>query len=267
MPELRNFKGIWIPAEIWLSKELTMQEKLFLVEIDSLSKTKKGCYASNSYFAEFFNISKPRCTQIIKSLEEKKVVKIKLKIEGKQIKKRSINISSKGVVNILNRGSKFSKQGSKFSKGIFTKVNKNSIEDNKKSISLSPPSENDSDKLINTSNKYFKLASKLSDIIQTVRSVKHTKTILNQWASEFKKLETLDGVPIERQKIVLEWYSSSIGGEYIPVAHSGASFRKKFSNLEAAIKRENYHNKPKSSRTNGYRDHSIDYKNVKTIKM
>ena len=38
----RAFKGIWIPAEIWLSKELKIMEKLFLVEIDSLDNLKNS---------------------------------------------------------------------------------------------------------------------------------------------------------------------------------------------------------------------------------
>jgi hypothetical protein len=32
----RDFKGIWIPKEIWLNENLTLQEKVFLVEIESL---------------------------------------------------------------------------------------------------------------------------------------------------------------------------------------------------------------------------------------
>ena len=63
----RAFEGIWISAEIWLSAELTMQEKLFLVEIKSLDN-KKGCFASNQYFSEFFGISKVRVSEVISSL-------------------------------------------------------------------------------------------------------------------------------------------------------------------------------------------------------
>jgi hypothetical protein len=100
----RNFKGIWIPKEVWLSKDLTTIEKLFLVEIDSLDN-KDGCFASNKYFAEFFGISKGRCTQIIKSLESKMFVNITLIREGKQVVKRLIR-----VVNKLNNPSKYSKQ-------------------------------------------------------------------------------------------------------------------------------------------------------------
>jgi len=63
----RAFKGIWITAEVWLSAELTMQEKLFLVEIESLDN-EDGCYATNQYFSDFFGISKVRVSEVISSL-------------------------------------------------------------------------------------------------------------------------------------------------------------------------------------------------------
>lgn len=96
----RDFKGIWIPKEIWESKEMTIMEKLFLIEIDSLDN-EDSCHASNNYFSTFFDISKGRCTQIIKSLEQKGFVTIELIRSGKQVVKRLIR-----VVNILNNPSK-----------------------------------------------------------------------------------------------------------------------------------------------------------------
>jgi hypothetical protein len=96
----RDFKGVWIPKELWLSKKLTPIEKFFLIEIDSLDND-NGCFASNAHFSELFGLTKGRCTQIIKSLEVKKMVKITLEYEGKQIKKRTIK-----VFNKLNRGIK-----------------------------------------------------------------------------------------------------------------------------------------------------------------
>lgn len=32
----RKFKGIWIPANVWLGTELSIIEKVLLAEIDSL---------------------------------------------------------------------------------------------------------------------------------------------------------------------------------------------------------------------------------------
>ena len=91
----RDFKGVWIPKEIWLSNELTMQEKVFLAEINSLDN-ENGCFASNQYFAEFFGLSVSRTRNIIYSLIEKGLVKstIFYKKGTKQIEKRVLKICS-----------------------------------------------------------------------------------------------------------------------------------------------------------------------------
>jgi hypothetical protein len=101
----RAFKGIWIPAEVWLNDGLSVMEKLFLVEIDSLDND-SGCFASNAHFSKFFGITKPRCSQIIKSLEAKKLIKIKLEMKDKQVTKRTVR-----VVNKLPTPSKYIKGG------------------------------------------------------------------------------------------------------------------------------------------------------------
>ena len=87
----RAFKGIWIPAEIWLSEDLSLQEKVFLAEINSLDGD-DGCYASNKHFANFFNVSTVRASQVINSLKDKGYIKIKLDRKGKQITRRTIRI-------------------------------------------------------------------------------------------------------------------------------------------------------------------------------
>ena len=43
----RDFKGVWIPKEVWLDTRLSMIEKGILVEIDSLDFSESGCFASN----------------------------------------------------------------------------------------------------------------------------------------------------------------------------------------------------------------------------
>lgn len=102
----RAFKGIWIPAEIWLNEELTLLEKVFLVEIDSLDN-ETGCFASNEYFSKFFKLSKNRCSEVIKSLEKKGLITIKYiyKKNSKAIDKRIIKVfeKSKGGIRNLDR--------------------------------------------------------------------------------------------------------------------------------------------------------------------
>ena len=83
----RDFKGVWIPKEIWLDQKLSWMEKLLLVEIDSLDN-EKGCFASNAYFGEFFNLSNSRISEMISSLVSKGYVTTFLLYDGKQVKQR-----------------------------------------------------------------------------------------------------------------------------------------------------------------------------------
>ena len=103
----RDFKGIWISKEIWESRELTIMEKIFYVEIDSLDND-LGCFASNGYFSDFFNVSKQRCSQIVNSLLKKECISIEYEREGKEIIKRTIRVSNK-----FNRVSNKCEQGIK----------------------------------------------------------------------------------------------------------------------------------------------------------
>ncbi len=88
----RDFKGIWIPREIWLSQDLNLTERILLVEIDSLDGI-NGCYASNEYFAKFLGISKDRVSKLISGLCQKGYLKTTIiyKQGSKQIEKRILN--------------------------------------------------------------------------------------------------------------------------------------------------------------------------------
>ncbi len=80
----RDFKGIWIPKEIWLTDGLSTMEKVLWSEIDSLfSDEKGGCHASNDYLCNFFGIKIRRLQEILASLKEKKFL-IELGFDGRQ---------------------------------------------------------------------------------------------------------------------------------------------------------------------------------------
>jgi len=74
--QLRGFKGIWIPKEVWLS-DLGFLEKFLLAEIDSLSKNDSGCYASNEYFAKFIGVSEDYIRKVLTRLRKLGLVKTK----------------------------------------------------------------------------------------------------------------------------------------------------------------------------------------------
>jgi hypothetical protein len=65
-------KGIWIPIDILRDKELTMQEKLILMEINQLCELDtKSCYASNLHFSKLINVSEKSVSNTISSLIKK----------------------------------------------------------------------------------------------------------------------------------------------------------------------------------------------------
>ena len=70
----REFKGIWIPREVWLNRELSYFEKILLAEIDSLDGD-NHCYASNAYFCEFFNCKERVIREAISRLKKLGYVK------------------------------------------------------------------------------------------------------------------------------------------------------------------------------------------------
>lgn len=94
----RSFRGVWIPRDIWLNKELSITEKCFLAEIDSLGGSEEGCFASNQYFAEFFNLSKERARKIIGELNKKGYLEITLtyKEDSKEVDQRIIKLIGYG---------------------------------------------------------------------------------------------------------------------------------------------------------------------------
>lgn len=63
----RDFKGIWIPKEIWLDENLSIVEKAILAEIISLDN-ESGCFASNQYFAEFCHLTERTVSNAINNL-------------------------------------------------------------------------------------------------------------------------------------------------------------------------------------------------------
>lgn len=65
----RQFKGVWIPAEVWLDNRLTLVEKALLAEIDSFTGNGKTFHKSNETIQTEYGISRPTISKSIKKLE------------------------------------------------------------------------------------------------------------------------------------------------------------------------------------------------------
>ena len=71
----RDFKGIWIPKDIWLHPELNCIEKCMAAEIDSLD-CEDGCFASNEHFMKFMGLKESTIRAIISKLKKLGLVEI-----------------------------------------------------------------------------------------------------------------------------------------------------------------------------------------------
>lgn len=64
----RDFKGVWIPKEVWLDTRLSALDKMILTEIDSLDQSDRGCFASNKHIADFCQCSEAKVSKSISLL-------------------------------------------------------------------------------------------------------------------------------------------------------------------------------------------------------
>lgn len=74
MGEVRQFKGIWIPAHIWLNKNLSAIDKVLLADIDSFTGNGKMFYKSNATIAQELHVSESTVKRSIKALSEHKLI-------------------------------------------------------------------------------------------------------------------------------------------------------------------------------------------------
>ena len=103
--ENRDFKGIWIPKRLYMSREFNPKEKFVLLEIYSLSNSKdKKCYAGNEHFANFVGLSTSSIQKMLSNFELKGYIKreYEYKENTKEISKRWIILQEKFYDDFIN---------------------------------------------------------------------------------------------------------------------------------------------------------------------
>lgn len=78
-----NFKGVFIPADIFLIKDLSLAEKILIVTILGLDNG-GGCYASNEYLSRFVQITPTSCSGIISNLKKSGILFEPKKFDGRK---------------------------------------------------------------------------------------------------------------------------------------------------------------------------------------
>lgn len=72
----REVKGIFIPIGIWEASDLSWNEKILLMEIDSFTSKGRECYISNEYIAEFLGVKDRTARAALSNLIEKGYVRM-----------------------------------------------------------------------------------------------------------------------------------------------------------------------------------------------
>ena len=87
-----NLKGIWIPIEILIDKNLSDKEKIIYAIILFLSQENNYCYCTNTTLSEMFCISTTQVSKLINSLKSKKYINTEIiyKENSKQIEQRKL---------------------------------------------------------------------------------------------------------------------------------------------------------------------------------
>lgn len=110
--EARDFKGVWIPRDIWLDDRLSAVEKVLFAEIDSLSGGELGCIKTNKSLAEFCQCSERTVTQGISHLKELGLVEVE-SFNGRQRVLRGC------LAKFARQGSKNCEAGSQNLRGLY----------------------------------------------------------------------------------------------------------------------------------------------------
>ena len=74
---MKEFKGIWIPYEVLVDKNLNDKEKMIYSMILYLSK-ENDCTMSNTYISNLLNICNVQASRIINSLKKKGYINVQI---------------------------------------------------------------------------------------------------------------------------------------------------------------------------------------------
>lgn len=203
----RQFKGIWIPKEIWLNKDLTFQEKIILVEIDSYDDGQVGCFATNKHFVNNFAINSSRISQIIQSLQRKNYITITYDFNGKEIIKRYLHINRppyppKEGMSKINIGMLKNEMGvCQFDKGGYVKK----LKDNNTNINNTINNNKENNK-----KKYYEneeLNNIFTEFLELRKKIKavNTERAINMLINKLSKYDDNIKMKMIEQSIVNSW--------------------------------------------------------------
>lgn len=96
MSEIHNeqFKGVWIPARIWLDEDLTIHDKVLWATIDSLCSESRDCFASNEWLAARCKMTAGTISNTIAKLKGKGLL-IQTAFDGRERRISTVKVAGK----------------------------------------------------------------------------------------------------------------------------------------------------------------------------
>lgn len=253
---------IGIPAEVLFHPKLSCMEKILFGFIRNLSRSERGCWASNNWLGGLLGVKGQTISNAVAKLKYYELIEVGyLQLgDGKQVRRIFINPEypaiyermltetykniNKGVLQKLYPSitkiiTPYNKSHNKEDKEIDNKKDKENKSILSKDFSKEKNLSSKKKQSIQKRNQNFSpLAEKLAKIVQSNKNIKVTKPQIKTWSNEIRKLSEMKEVHINRIENALDWYADNIGGEFIPVIESGASLNNKFTQLEDAMKRD-----------------------------
>lgn len=246
MSDNRDFKGVWIPKEIWLNEELTMLEKVIFVEIDSLDGP-EHCYASNEYFATFCNCSESKVSKAIKKLKELGMIeevsfdgrhrKLRVVKNATESSKKCYPESQKVLSNNTTSKTNNNKNSSKeeLHSGNFQFGSKQS---KPKKENLFTKCVNQIDDFVDRNNCDNSVRRKLISYLNFRLEVKDKPLYTNMWKGLLNKLETLNKEGYDYETVISYSLERGYLSFYAPNNFSSGSVKNK--PWEQGVKSETY---------------------------
>lgn len=187
----RDFKGVWIPKEIWLNENLTMLEKVILTEIDSLDN-EEHCVAGNEYLAQFCQCSEWKVSTAIKKLQDlgylevvsfdgrhRRLKSCVWKIQTQTLENPKADFGKPKAININNNidNNIFINNGETSSPTDISETSPiESIEEEKTPVITAPPTPPPVEK-----KKRQSLKDQLTEYVNSTQFTAETKDVLFKW--------------------------------------------------------------------------------------
>lgn len=102
-------KGVWIPKDILLIKELSDKEKIVLSIVLCLSTELGFCFCSNRYLSKILGITINRTSKIVSSLKDKGFINVTLNYDEEKnyIKSRELKLTDKLLKGIVKNNNTY----------------------------------------------------------------------------------------------------------------------------------------------------------------